>query len=343
MQVLKNCWYAAAWSDEVGSTKPLMRTFLGKEVLLFRRENEEAVAIGNRCPHRYAPLHQGTIAGDVVECPYHGLRFDITGRCVHNPQGDGLIPPRASVPSYPLLERFGLLWIWPGDPGLADDSQLPDFPGMDPDENAINRGYMHTAADYQLMSDNILDLSHIEFLHAGFLGSEAVGRAPVSSHVDGETVWSVRVTEDEILPAALDATYETNGAPSTRWLEVRWDAPALIMLTVGAVPMGKERAEGRQTYGVHLMTPETDGSCHYFWSMSRSYRLDDNELHDALQAGIEYAFEHQDKPMVVAQQQLLGDRDLMDSEPVILVGDAAAIKARRILARKIRVEAATSQ
>ena len=123
---LKNAWYAAAWSYEV-KKELFERTIIGESILFYRKENNQAVAINNTCPHRYSPLHMGVLMGDVVECAYHGLRYDSSGRCVHNPHGDGKIPEKMCTRAYPLEETHNMLWIWMGDPALADPATIPDF------------------------------------------------------------------------------------------------------------------------------------------------------------------------------------------------------------------------
>ncbi len=338
MPFLRNAWYVAAWSDEVEAGALFHRRILNEEILLVRDAHGAVHALRDRCPHRFAPLHLGKRDGDVIECAYHGLRFGLDGRCVHNPHGDGAIPPRAVTRVYPLVEKQLLLWIWMGEVERGDPAMIPDFLGLDPDLFAINKGYMHTPSNYEFMTDNIMDLGHIEFLHQGLLGSEAVRRADTDVRQDGKTVYSNRLTHDEILPPTLDAVYETGGKPVDRWLDVRWDPPANMQLVVGVAPAGSPPRVGKATPGVHLMTPETDTTTHYFWSSSRDFRRDDAALHAALDQGLRYAFEHQDKPMIVAQNDAMDGEDFWDLEPVILAGDAGAVRARRILKKMIHDE-----
>jgi vanillate O-demethylase monooxygenase subunit len=341
MPFLRNAWYVAAWSDEVEAGALFHRRILNEEILLVRDAGGVAHALRDRCPHRFAPLHLGKRDGDVIECAYHGLRFGMDGRCVHNPHGDGAIPSRAFTRTYPLVEKQLILWIWMGEVERAEIKLIPDFLGLDPDRFAINKGYMHTPSNYEFMTDNIMDLGHIEFLHQGLLGSEAVRRADTDVRQDGKTVYSNRLTHDEILPPTLDAVYETGGKPVDRWLDVRWDPPANMQLVVGVAPAGSPPRVGKATPGVHLMTPETDTSTHYFWSNSRDFRRDDAALHQALDQGLRYAFEHQDKPMIVAQNDAMDGEDFWELEPVILAGDAGAVRARRILKKMIHDEQVT--
>ncbi len=130
MNFLRNAWYCAGWAADLGA-EPITRTYLNEPVLLYRMRDGRAVAIGERCPHRFAPLHKGKLRDDCIECPYHGLRFDASGACVHNPHGDGAIPKAARVKAYPLVEQYGALWIWMGDPSLADESALIDAHEID--------------------------------------------------------------------------------------------------------------------------------------------------------------------------------------------------------------------
>lgn len=338
MPFLRNAWYAAAWDDEVDATALFHRRILGEQILLMRDATGVVHALRDRCPHRFAPLHLGKRHGDVIECAYHGLRFGTDGQCVFNPQGDGVIPPAAKVRSYPLVLKSLLLWIWMGDPTLADPAEIPDFVGLDPEAYAINKGYMYTPANYELMTDNIMDLGHIEFLHEGLLGSEAVRRGETEVRQEGKVVISNRLVRDEILPPALEALYESGGKPVDRWLDVRWHAPANMHLTVGVTPAGSPQRIGREAPGVHLMTPETENTTHYFWANARDFRRDDAALHEALDQGLRFAFEHQDKPMIEAVDANMDGEDFWELRPVILACDAGAVRARRILRKMISEE-----
>jgi phenylpropionate dioxygenase-like ring-hydroxylating dioxygenase large terminal subunit len=343
MAFLKNAWYVAAWDDEVSPAALFHRRVLGERILLVRDEKNVVHALRDRCPHRFAPLHLGVHCGNAVQCGYHGLTFNFEGRCIATPQGDEKIPTRAVVPTYPLVAQHMLLWIWMGDPARADPASIPQFSGLDPKQFAINKGYLHTPVNYEYITDNIMDLGHIEFLHKGLLGSEAVRHARTEMRQEGTTVHSNRLTHAEILPPPLDDLYGGGGRPVDRWLDVRWDAPALMQLVVGIAPTGSPARVGRETPGVHLMTPETEASTHYFWSVSRDFRLDDADLHAQLDSGLRFAFEHQDKPMLIAQRDAIEDAEFWSLNPIVLEGDAGAVRARRILRRLIREEQAAAK
>ena len=237
-----------------------------------------------------------------------------------------------------MQERYGLVWIWMGDPALAEQSALPDFSLLDDSSLRPQWGYIHSKAHFELMTDNIMDLSHIEFLHAGTLGTEKIRDATTRSVVEGRTVTSYRTVTDEILTPFLDRSFETGGRPVTRTLSVRWDPPGLMLLTVSVDPAGPEEAL-RETFNMHFMTPETATTSHYFWAGTRRYGPDDPERDRLFRAGLENAFTSEDKPMIEAQQRALGTAELLDLRPALFKGDAAAIQARRILDGMRRVEA----
>lgn len=163
---LLNCWYAGGWSDELDKG-PVGRMLLDRHVALFRDNSGEAHAVGGRCPHRFAPLARGKVTADGnLQCPYHGLCFSGDGRCVHNLHDEGRIPG-VSLKTWPVSERHELVWIWFGDPGQADAALVPDFSFMDEAKWEVIKGVIHGEGNYQLFTDNILDLSHAEYIHSG--------------------------------------------------------------------------------------------------------------------------------------------------------------------------------
>ena len=330
---LKNAWYAAAWSYEV-KKELFERTIIGESILFYRKENNQAVAINNACPHRYSPLHLGTLIGDVVECKYHGLRYDGTGRCVHNPHGAGRIPEKMCTRAYPLEEVHGMLWIWMGDPALADPATIPDFScHTNPDYPSV-QGMIEMHGNYELITDNLMDLSHVEFLHKGILGSDAIKRGEHELLQDGTSVWSNRWCPDGLAPPAWDHMFKDYGKPVDHWLYMRWDAPAHMLLDVGITPTGRPRDEGIWMYGTDILTPKNETSTYYYWGVARSHDKDSTEMDKIWTGAIETAFGTQDKPMIEAQQGMLeslGVTDLDEVDPVLLPMDSATVRCRRIM------------
>jgi phenylpropionate dioxygenase-like ring-hydroxylating dioxygenase large terminal subunit len=172
MKALHNTWYVAAIATEVAADGLFHRRILDISVLMYRKADGVAVAMHDRCPHRFAPLHLGKRVGDEVQCPYHALRFDANGQCTHSPHGDGTVPARACVRVFPLVERYGFLWIWMGEADAADPSTIPAYTRLESEPvNAVAHGYMHMPANYQLIVDNVMDLSHVDHVHGPLLNT----------------------------------------------------------------------------------------------------------------------------------------------------------------------------
>lgn len=343
MSFLMNTWYVAAFSHEVRPDQAFARTLLDLPVVMFREADGRPVVLDDRCAHRFAPLSRGRIVNGALECPYHGLRFGASGQCVHNPHGGGRIPSGAQVRRYPAVERYGAVWFWPGDASLADAASLPDFPFVCRDSNTTHDGYLLTRANYQLSADNLLDLSHFQFLHPDTLGSDAMAAGDVQSGGVGDTVWVRRTTRDELLPAFVAQGFGI--APDVRvdrWMDVRWSPPGLLSIVVGVTAAGMAREAGLIAPSAHWLTPETLATTHYFFSFGLP-----NEMGEAGQQLVRYAvdglmkpFEHEDLPMLEAQQARMGGQEFWSMQPALLPIDMGAIRARRVMERLIAKEAA---
>ncbi len=328
-----NIWYVAAWAFEV-TDGLLGRRLLDTAVLIYRQPNGQAVAIGDRCPHRFARLSEGRLCADgSVECPYHGLRFDSTGACVLNPHEDGKIPRAARVTAYPLVERHGLLWIWMGDPARAEPAHIPVFDQIDGPGYRTITGVTEIGAHYELVADNLLDLSHTQFVHANFARADDVLKVRHEVTLEGDTVHSRRWIPNIIGPKSFTRSLPDPLAKVDHWIRVRWDAPGLHRLDVGVTPAGMPEQQGIRREGSHLLTPQTQASTHYFYASSRNYRLDDPQEDEAIREWHRIGFGEQDKPMIESVQRMMGGHDLMSLRPVLLPVDAAAVRARRVMER----------
>lgn len=334
MAYLLNAWYVAAWDEEIPADVLFSRRLLGEPLVFFRERSGRVRALADRCAHRFAPLSKGVLCDDAVRCPYHGLEFNGAGQCSRNPHGNGAIPKAARVRAYPVVEKYSVVWIWMGDESKADEALIPDFSCMDPSRFYVAKRYLHARANYVLESDNILDLSHIQYLHPTTLGSDDVSSAITRVEQQGETVWSYRQTVNEIMPAFL---YEAMGIPADtpvdRWTDVRWNAPSNLLLMAGAVPTGQPRSEGRETALPHLFTPETETTTHYWFSFPMPVEMGElgQQIAQAQVAALAVPFTEEDLPMLEAQQLAMGDSDFWSLKPVLLAGDAGAIRARRVL------------
>ncbi|CAG4913674.1 Dicamba O-demethylase, oxygenase component [Paraburkholderia gardini] len=337
MKFLKNAWYGAIWGDELGN-RLITRRFLNEPVVLYRKADGMPVALADRCPHRFAPLSMGTLLNDQIECLYHGLRFDCSGTCTDNPNGAGLIPKAAKVRSYPLHERWGMVWIWMGDPEFADPDLIPDLPWLtDTTHYASMHGYLKLNANYLLVNDNLTDLSHASFVHVKTLEPREMAREIFKLTEEDGTIWTRLFYSGMSTPVFFKAI---PGIPEKvdHWLEMRCDPPGTMVTFYGVTPVGRPREEGYDTCNPNITTPETEWTTHYFWGSARTFALDDHELTSHLKELVELAFNTEDKPIIEGQQQIIGQNELMQLQPVLLPNDGGSGRARRFIELRIVAE-----
>jgi phenylpropionate dioxygenase-like ring-hydroxylating dioxygenase large terminal subunit len=334
---LENTWYLIAWSAEIGTDTLLGRTLLDQPIVMFRTSDGIAAAIADMCPHRFAPLSMGKKVGDAIQCAYHGLQFDRTGSCVRNPHGvNGHIPRAAQVRSYPVVERYEGVWVWMGDGARADASLIPNLEEelVAAEGRVVHRQYIHVGANYELMSDNIMDLSHIEYLHAGSLGTPAVGKGEIVVERDGDTVWCKRRIPNDVLTPALAMFLGAPGEVVDRYLDAQWVAPCVNKMDIYFTSPGSPKKTGSRMPGVHIFTPETSASTHYF--LAGSYPKSDKP--PVMPENYKDSIREEDKPMLEAIQRRMKDRDFWSMKPLLLAVDGAAVLSRRILLQMIASE-----
>jgi phenylpropionate dioxygenase-like ring-hydroxylating dioxygenase large terminal subunit len=335
---LRNTWYVACWAADLGQ-KPLARTILGERVVLWRGERGKAVAFEDRCPHRAAPLSRGECLDGVLQCGYHGLRYDASGACVQVP-GQAHVPPGTRVRAYPVCEKWNVLWIWPGDPERADPSRIPELYWLDDPGWKPTPGYLHAKGNYQLIVDNLLDLTHVSYLHKNTLAGdprEATMPTKTERLPDGVRVGRWMIDFDS---PPLFARAGLTGRVD-RWQFVNWRAASIVYLDVGAAPTGSGAPEGDRSKGIsfwanHLLTPETEESTHYHFAFARNFRLDDDELSKIIFNGTRATF-MEDVEMVEAQQANLRGGAL--DGLIDINADNAQLQARRVLDGLIAEEA----
>jgi len=333
-----NAWYAAAWSQEVGRREPLARCVCNRRMVLWRQASGAPVALEDACWHRMLPLSLGSIDGDDVVCRYHGLAFDGKGRCTRMPSQDRL-NPKAGVRAYPVLERHRFVWVWPGDPAAADPALVPDMHWNDDPLWAGDGETMLAKCDYRLFVDNLMDLTHETFVHSTSIGNRKVAETPMVTTHSGRTVTATRWMFDIDAPPFWREQLGKEGNVD-RWQIICFEAPCTIVLDVGVAPAGTGAREGDRSQGVNgrvlnTITPETDRSCLYFWSLVRNYRLRDQSLTAHLRAANARIFT-EDQIVVEAQQRAL---DAAPDRPLrVLNIDAASARARRIIEEMIAQE-----
>lgn len=341
---LRNCWYMAAWAGEVGDAG-LVREILGERLFLYRLASGAPAAIRDRCPHRFAPLSLGTREGDRVVCGYHGLKFGPDGRCVHNPFGER-IPAGTTIPARAAVEVHDAVWLWGGDPAEADPSLIPDFSFIpDTPQRRSVRGYTLMRANYEYGTDNLMDLSHIEWVHKGtFAGDGVIFSGEHSVRQAGDTLHSDWWMPN-IKPPMVAQGLVPEGGTVDHWLRMRWNAPASMRLDVGATPHGAPESHGFDIPQAHILTPANLHETHYFWTASRNHDLDSEDVDQYMLNLFREAFDIEDKPMIEAayaniRGNIEAGGDFWAEKPVSLGVDQGGTRARRLLESLIASEGA---
>jgi len=330
---LRNHWYVAASDTEIGR-QPFGRMILGEPVVLFRTEAGTPVALEDRCAHRHLPLSMGKLVGDTLQCHYHGLRWGADGRCVRIP-GQEHIPQGAKVRTYPLVERYHWIWIWMGDPALADPATITDFHWFDDPDWGAKSAYLYVEANWQLVVDNLLDLTHLAFVHGTTIGNTALAEfAKVKVDRSPNNVTVTRWTIGHEPPPTFQKVGGLSGKVD-RWQIVDFVPPAFLRLDVGATPTGTGAPEGRRVGGfamrnLNAITPETETTSHYFWGQAQNIEPKNPETTSKIFDQIQTAF-YEDVAVFSAQQK---NMDRFPNAPQVDINaDAGLLAARRILAR----------
>jgi phenylpropionate dioxygenase-like ring-hydroxylating dioxygenase large terminal subunit len=335
---LMNAWYVAARdADVTHALIPL--TILGERVVLYRREDGQAVALEDACPHRKLPLSMGRLCGDHVECGYHGLTFDASGACVRAP-AVGRIPRGAKVRSYPLAERYGLLWIWMGDPGRADSRTIVEIGEWGDPSWGINRGDAMTVdCHYLYVTDNLLDPSHVAWVHRSSFGNAACEAEPLKTVVtdNGVTVsrWMRNV---EVAPFYAQFVRFDGNCDRKQHYEVRFPSHAIIKAIF--TPTGTGNDLGTPHPDVFLMnsynfmTPVDDSHTRYYWFQTRNFSPNDDAISRRFDEDVHHAFE-EDRAVLAAVHRGMRDKRTPNIDLAI---DLGPLRFRRALAQMIEEE-----
>lgn len=328
--IVTNGWYLAAWSSEIDQSLT-QRWITGQPIVFYRLSDGTAIALNDRCPHRRYPLSMGRRDGDVLECGYHGYRFDgATGVCVGvAEQAD---KPKARAHKYPLIEKYGALWIWTGDAEAADPELIPDMSWLVDDGWTVVKGVLPLKSRHVLLVENLLDLSHETFLHPSSIGNAAVAATPidVTAAADRDLVSFSRRMVGTEAPPFYEKSCGLSG-PVDRWQDGEFHAPGIFLLHIRIAATGTEEPEGFHMKVLYGMTPETEGTCHDFYALGRDFLLDDEQLTD---------FQHNQQLSVMAEdvvalevQELMLVDDRHAPKESSIRSDLAALRGRRLLDR----------
>lgn len=341
-----NTWYVAFSSDEV-TDKPQGRQICGKRMVFYRTQNEKIAALADFCPHRGAPLSLGYVndEGDLV-CGYHGMVMNCDGNCKSMPgQRVNAFP---GITAYPVEERYGFIWVWPGDPEKADTDLIPKFDFFDDPDWAYGGGVYHINCNYKLMVDNLMDLTHETYVHATSIGQPEIEDEAPDSFKDGDTVVTKRTMESIKAPPFWQNALRFNDLEPTadvdRWQISRFTPPSHIMINVGVAIAGKGGFDApadqkASSVVVDFITPETETSIWYYWGMARNFKPNDQELTDKIREGQGQIFS-EDLEMLEAQQRNLIDNP--DRQLLKLNIDGGGVLARRMIDKILKQEASAS-
>lgn len=276
--LIKNCWYVAAQSNEV-SRMPMARQLLGTSVVLFRKENGEPVALQNRCAHRSFPLVNGKLEGDVLTCGYHGLKYDYAGQCIAIPMQERA-PSGIFIKAYAVKEYGGFVWFWAGDKDLADDSAFPDMPWLNDNNWQVEVGFLEISSNYVHLHENLLDLSHLSFLHETSFGTPEYARAPVEMNIDRHDIQVWRQVEC-ILPDIYAKPLGWQNQKALRRSGSQFISPGVHLNTgiLRNLEIAEEKQQPQPTVKVlQLITPSSQHATHYWYAQCRNFEIDDDDM-----------------------------------------------------------------
>ena len=335
---VRNAWYVGAWDHEVTRSMK-RRVLLDDPVVFFRRDDGTPVALEDRCCHRQAPLSMGKLAGNIVTCPYHGLQFDSAGKCVKVPSQEK-IPLNAKVKAYPVVEKNHWIWVWMGDPAKADPKLIEDFHFMDDPAWRFGGNYLHVESNYLLLVENLLDTTHLPFLHPTTLGTDSFARSEFDVKREGDRITVSRYLMND-LPAAFHKQMGEfpDGMKVDRWQVTHYGPPSFVRLDIGSAPVGTpirqgERGKGVNMWNLNAITPESEKTAHYFFAQAYNFKLDQPWIADMLAKQITDIF-MDDMAMVRAQQK---NMDMGPGPTVSLGQDKAWVAMRGIVQRLIDEE-----
>ena len=338
MDYVFNAWYVAGWSSEFGQ-QLCSREMLEQHLVMFRDSKGQVVALEDRCPHRQLPLSHGKRIGDQIQCGYHGLTFDCSGRCVRVPGADN-IPKTADVDDYLVQEAHGIVWVWMGDKTLADTKDVFSLPQMnDPNWCTHHGGALHLKANYLNVAENLVDPAHVSFVHPTTLGSEASEDIGINTETDGEVITVWRWIKNA---SPIGFFREVGGfsANVDRWHYYHLHLPCTAVIDFGSAVVARnlqehERDQGVRVFAVHLLTPVRAGYTIDRWVHIRNIAIDDETLSDRMDELFKIAFA-EDKAILEAIEE--AENRPQKRRPIRIAIDRGPIVFRRRIQALIDAE-----
>lgn len=309
---------------------------------MYRREDGSVVALEDACPHRKLPLSKGRLLGDIVECGYHGMQFEGSGNCVLVPTQDR-IPPQAQVRPYPAVERWGLVWVWMGDPDDADESKIVEIPNYDNQTWGLTSGgVLEIDCHYLWVTDNLLDPSHVAWVHRTSFAAPGTDGTPLEIQAFDDGVVVSRWIADQALPPYYAPLVKFEGnCDRLQHYEVRM--PSICINRSIFTPAGtggdagtlNEKAYVMVSY--NFMTPIDEDRTTYYWFQHYNTDPDDAETAAHLNEGAKMAFD-EDREILEAVHVGMKDKTTRNLN---LGLDAGSLHYRRLLDKAIAAEQAS--
>lgn len=333
---VENAWYVAGWDAEVDS-EPMARTICGVPMMFYRKLDRSVVAMRDACPHRMLPLSMGIKEGDSIRCKYHGLKLGPDGVAQEMPLTSEAVNTRICAETFAVHERHRFVWVWIGEKEKADPALIPDLWPCSTEGWTFDGGYYHVDCDYRLMIDNLMDLTHETYVHAGSIGQPEILEAPLECKVDGDNVLLWRWMPGIEAPPFWRGALKKNGLVD-RWQICKFLLPSCVMIDVGVAPVGAgatidDHNQGVRGMVIDCMTPETETSHHYFWGMARNFDIDDPGFTARFKAQQSGVFA-EDKVVLEAQQRAISDNPDLKLNAYSI--DQGGVRARQVIARTIK-------
>jgi len=343
---LKNTWYVACMPDDF-QDKPLGRKICGESMVFYRGAQGQAVALEDFCPHRGAPLSLGFVKDGNLVCGYHGLEMGCEGKTIAMP--GQRVRGFPAIRSFPVVERYGFVWVWPGQADKASEDLIPKFEFFDNPAWAYGGGLYHIACDYRLMVDNLMDLTHETYVHASTIGQKEIDEVPCVTKTDGDHVTTCRFMENITAPPfwkmALRGNKLADDVPVDRWQICHFTPPSHVMIEVGVAHAGNggyHAPDNLKAYSVvvDFITPENETSIWYFWGMARKFQPQDAALTASIREGQGKIFSEDLQMLELQQKNLLAHptRELLK-----LNIDAGGVQSRRVIDRLLAQEMGQAQ
>ncbi len=327
--MLQNYWYIAALGSDI-KRELCARTILCKPVVLYRQRNGAVAALEDRCAHRHVSLSLGRLIDDRVQCTYHGLEFDGSGKCVHIPAQER-IPAKACVKSYPVAERDGFVWIWMGDPAQADVEQIPHYFMCSSPDYAGGGGVLHIQSNYVLTVENILDLSHIPYMHPGAYANDATSQYPGEVRVEAQLVAVTRVMPNVANPPLYQKAMGITGNVD-RTQEIRYWPGGNLRMQSTFRPAGADPSTKPLNICIYAqVTPETEKTHYLYVGMFRDFAIESEEITSFISRQIVTTF-MEDRTILVNQQRNW-DSAGPDARMIDIAVDRGPLEARRMIRR----------